>query len=200
MLTDLPTHEMVYFEIPADNVREIVAWINLTDQEYMRRRFERNGRVMITSLNGESVLQTVDYLPEPGTAQPYYGMIGGVYRFAFTSQANDTILQVKYSVQTPTPVEPYTTMLGASLQTGLQENSAAQWYYNRLESILDNPSQSHRMYIDGEIYSNMLAAGWEKESAREYRYEFVPTTIGCFVSILHITSGQLHDLTKDIDW
>jgi hypothetical protein len=184
------SHEMMYFDIPAENVKGIVAWIQLTDEAYMRRQLERSGR---------STLAGVDRLPPPETAKPYYGMIEGVYGFIFTPRGNDTILNVRYAVKITPPVEPYKTSLGSPLQFGTHAGDREHWDF-RLESLMNNPAQSRRVYIDGTIYANMLAAGWQKETAQNYRYEFVPTTIGCMIYMHNTVTDQGHDLTANINW
>jgi hypothetical protein len=193
------SHEMMYFDIPAEKVSEIVAWIHLTNETYMRRQMERSGRVTLTRLDGKSVLESVDRLPPLGTAEPHYGMIEGVYGFIFIPQGNDTILRIHYGVKTAPAVEPYKILLGAAPQFGTHTEPKEHWDF-RLESLIDNPAQSRRIYIDGVIYANMLAAGWQKESAQGYRYEFVPTTIGCMIYLHNAVTDQSHDLTANINW
>jgi hypothetical protein len=71
---------------------------------------------------------------------------------------------------------------------------------NRVEFLIEKRNQDYRMYIDGDTYANMLAVGWQQPRARQYRYEFIPTQVGCAILIHRISTGEIFDLTKDFDW
>ena len=66
--------------------------------------------------------------------------------------------------------------------------------------IIEERQKDFRFFIDGEIYANLLATGWSKETVQAYQYKFIPTSVGCQIIIRHIASTQTFDLTENIEW
>jgi len=194
-------HEMMCFDIPAAKMNDIVAWILLADKTYMRREIERRGFATVIGLNGNRGFNRITEIPPvAGTAVPYYGMTGGAYRFSFTINANGTRLLVEHQLGKSLGLPPYDVILEKQAKFKSHAEPTSYWYYNRLENLIEKRSLNYSMFIDGEIYVNMLATGWQRESAREYIYQFIPTTVGCIICLHHLVSGQIHNLTVNIDW
>jgi len=191
----------MYFDIPAAQVNDIVAWILSADKTYLRQQIERRGFAQVIDMNGRPGFERITEVPAVlGTAFPYYGTFGGAYRFSFTMRDHGTHLLVEHNLGKNMALPPLEIMLDDHPHFETASEQTSHWYYNRVEFLVKKRDDNHTMHIDGEIYSNMIAAGWQKDFAHEYMYQFNPTSVGCLIRIQHLASGELHDLTANIDW
>ena len=201
MIPLTPSHGLMCFEIPAVQVNEIVTWILRADETYMQQQIERHGFAQVIGLNGVRGFERITALPAvAGIAVPYYGTIGGAYVFSFTLHENETRLLVEHRLGDKMGLSPLEVKFENQPRFETHAEQTSRWYYNRVEFLIDKRNVDYSMCIDGEIYANMLAVGWQKEIAHEYRYQFNPTTVGCTIHIHHLPDGQSHDLTANIDW
>jgi hypothetical protein len=201
MLSYPVTNDMMYFDIPAAKVNDIAAWILLADEAYMRRKIETNGFATVIKLNGVNGLSRITEIPKlAGTAEPYYGTIGGAYHFRFQWVGPDTLLKIEHVNGRSIGVHEHVVWLGNQPRFESHAQPSNHWYMNRLERLIENRNYNYSMYIDGEIYANMVAVGWQKESARRYFYEFIPTTVGCVIKVRDHETQLTHDLTVNVEW
>lgn len=197
----LPNYESLYFHIPAKKVNAIAAWVFLSDKTYMQNEINKHGVTTVIKYQGKVGFHRLNEVPQQaGMATPYYGTTGGAYNFIFTVKDDDTNLRIRHSMGSQIKLKPYETLLGTQVQFENLPESTDRWFMNRLETIIEDPTKDFRFYIDGEIYANLLAVGWQKEHIQEYQYKFIPTTVGCQIIIRHIASTQTFDLTENIEW
>ncbi|MBK6792639.1 MAG: hypothetical protein IPG80_08845 [Anaerolineales bacterium] len=195
------SYESLHFHIPAATVNKIAAWILLSDDAYMQSEINKHGVTTAIKYQGKVGFHRLNEVPkQTGMATPYYGTIGGVYNFIFNVQEDDTTLRIRHSLGNQFKLKPYETALGTHIQFEEHSEASNRWFSNRLETIIEEHEKDFRFYIDGEIYANLLAIGWQKERIQEYQYKFIPTTVGCRIIIRHIASTRTFDLTENIDW
>ena len=195
------SYGLMCFDIPATQVNDIVTWILNADKVYLQQEIERRGFATVIDLNGQpGFVRITEVPPVMGKSTPYYGTIGGAYRFLFTVDNGLPLLRIEHHLGKSMELQPYEALLEQKIRFETHASPSMHWYSNRLEYLMQNRNAGYSMFIDGEIYENMAAVGWEKESAHEYMYQFTPTTVGCLIRIHHLPTSQLHDLTADIDW
>ena len=195
------SYETLHFLIPANKVNDIAAWILKSDEAYMQNEINKHGVTTAIKYQGKVGFHRLNEVPkEAGMATPYYGTTGGAYNFIFNVTEDDTTLRIRHAMGSNFKLKPYETSLGTQPQFESHSESTDLWFLNRLETIIENPTKDFRFYIDGEIYANLLAVGWQKENLQDYQYKFIPTTVGCRIIVRHITSKQTFDLTENIEW
>lgn len=203
MLSNPITHELLYFLVPAEKVNAIAAWILKSDETYMQDEINKHGVTTVIHYQGKMGFQRLNEVPkETGMATPYYGTTGGAYQFIFNPQAedDDTTLRLRHALGKRLKLKPYETDLGTRPQFEGQKEATNHWFLNRTETLIENREKEFRFYIDGEIYANLLAIGWQKERLHEYQYKFIPTTVGCHIIVRQIASAQTFNLTEDIEF
>lgn len=197
----LPTYESLHFHIPASKVNDIAAWVLLSDDAYMQSEINKHGVTTAIKYQGKVGFHRLNEVPKPaGTATPYYGTFGGVYNFIFNVQGDETSLRIRHSLGNQFKLKPYETALETGIQFERHSEASNRWFSNRLETIIEEREKDFRFFIDGDIYNNLLATGWSKETVQEYQYKFIPTTVGCRIIIRRIASTEIFDLTENIDW
>lgn len=193
-------YEMLYFDIPAVHVNDVAAWILLADEAWLRYQIETQGSALVIRYYSQRGFQRLTELPkEAGVAEPFYGTTGGAYHFIFTIQQNKTALRVEHVNGDQFNLKPYEVILDSPPKFETHAEPSAYWISNSLDKLIRNRKYNYSMFIDGEIYINMLTAGWQKETAHNYSYEFIPTTVGCRIILYNLLSGQSTDLTEAID-
>jgi len=193
-------NEMLYFDIPAAQVNDIAAWILLADEAWLGYQIETQGSALVIRYYGQRGFQRLTELPqEAGVAEPFYGTTGGAYHFIFTIQQNKTALRVEHVNAGQFNLKPYEVVLNSLPKFETHAKPSAYWNSNSLDGLIHNRKYNYSMFIDGEMYVNMLAAGWQKETAHVYSYEFIPTTVGCRIIIYNLLNAQSTDLTGAID-
>lgn len=196
-----PMYESLHFHIPAAKVNDIAEWILLSDEAYMQSEINKRGVTTAIKYQGKVGFHRINEVPkERGMATPYYGTFGGVYNFIFNVEEDDTLLRIRHSLGNQFKLKPYEITLGSQIQFESHTEASNHWFSNRLETIIEERQHDYRFFIDGEIYTNLLATGWQKEQAHEYQYKFIPTTVGCRIIIRHIASAEIFDLTENIEW
>jgi hypothetical protein len=201
MLSHPISHELLYFLVPAEKVNEIATWIIQSDEAYLQDELNKHGVATVIRYQGKFGFQRIVELPKiAGTAIPYYGTTGGAHHFIFNVQEDETTLRVRHALGKRLKLKPYETTLGTHPQFERQAEASNHWFTNRSETLIENREKEFRFYIDGEIYANLLAIGWQKERIHEYQYKFIPTSVGCHIIIRNIASAQTFDLTEDIEW
>lgn len=194
-------YESLHFYIPAAIVNKIAAWVLISDDAYMQSEINKHGVTTAIKYQGKVGFHRLNEVPKPaGTATPYYGTTGGVYNFIFNVQEDDTLLRIRHSLGNQFKLKPYETVLGSHIQFERHSEASNRWFSNRLETIIEEREKDFRFFIDGEIYANLLATGWSKETVQAYQYKFIPTTVGCHIIIRNIASAEIFDLTEKIDW
>jgi hypothetical protein len=112
MLAFPVSYELTYFNIPAAKVNDIAAWILLSDEIYMRDEINRRGSATVIRYQGKNGFKQIAEIPKiSGTAQPYYGVIGGAYHFFFEIRENDVALRVEHFAGRRLNIEPYAVTL-----------------------------------------------------------------------------------------
>lgn len=195
------SYESLYFQIPAAKVNDIAAWVLLSDEAFMQNEINKHGVTTVIQYQGKVGFHRINEVPkQAGMATPYYGTTGGAYSFIFNVTEDDTTLRIRHAMGSNFKLKPYETSLGTHPQFESHSESTDHWFLNRLETIIENRAEDFHFYIDGEIYANLLAIGWQKEHMQGYQYKFVPTTVGCHIIVRHITSKQTFNLTENIEW
>lgn len=194
-------HEMLYFDIPAAQLNDVVAWVLLSDEIYMRHEIETKGFAIAIRLEGRTGLKRITEVPAvAGTADPFYGNTGGAHRFLFNIEDNGVRLRAEHHFAETANIPPYEVYIDVPAHFESHAVSSSHWNSNSLGRMIRNRNYNYSMFIDGEMYENMLATGWQKEDAGNYQYEFIPTTVGCIIRIHNLIDGQSYDLTANIDW
>jgi hypothetical protein len=195
MLSYPVAYEMMYFDIPAAKLNDIVAWVLLADEMYMRHEIETKGFAVVRGF------KRITEIPhKAGIVEPYYGVTSGAYRFLFSMDGSSVYLRVLHHYGETMNLQPYEVLLGTQARFESHARSSSHWFSTSLDRMIWNRKYNYSMFIDGEIYEKMLSTGWQKELASDYSYEFVPTSVGCIIRIYHLVSGQSYDLTADIEW
>jgi hypothetical protein len=184
--------EKMVFTIPAAVAAKIQRWKLHADQAWLREQLDEYGEVMVVRLGDTFGLHTITELPEPGVATPFYGDFGGGFPYVFAASKNSWLLRV----DAPVAVAPFTVELDDL--AGLEEASKAEV----AEGILyDQPDSGNWCFgIAGEFLTRLRDWGWDKGVLRAYRYTFVPLSVGCIARVTDEVSGEMIDLTEDVQW
>ncbi|MCG3210956.1 MAG: hypothetical protein FOGNACKC_04592 [Anaerolineae bacterium] len=152
-------------------------------------------------------------LPEllpPGEALPYYGEFGGGYTFEFQPHASGAHLQVVNEAGGhprfyPEPLPP----LELDIPTSIEIQSAPAerdphlytsewgWWYN---GWAEHRRDGLLFVIKPEFYQRMVEWGWDASRPAEYRYRFIPLSVGCEIFYHDIRRGFSYHLTNDVCW
>ncbi|GAB1470341.1 hypothetical protein MASR2M66_12180 [Chloroflexota bacterium] len=195
------SHESLYFLVPAAKVHEAVNWVLKSDDIYMQNEINNHGVTTVIRYQGKIGFHRLNEVPqEAGMATPYYGTSGGAHHFIFNIQEDDTTLRIRHYLGAQLKLKPYETSLGTQIQFESQSEPTNHWFLNRTETLIENREKDFRFYIDGDIYANLLAIGWQKERAHDYNYKFIPTTVGCHIIIRHTATSETFNLTENIEW
>ncbi|MBN2131291.1 MAG: hypothetical protein JW741_17455 [Sedimentisphaerales bacterium] len=205
----MPQTEIV-FRITGDAYRRVIAWKQETDLAILRYQIETRGRTAVIFPRRSKRLGTIDEVPELGEAQPYYGIVGGAYVYDFYPQPQGTFLCVTNAAGGcdpfyPDPIPPLELGLAESARIRRASDEEGLIFkphggYTFLEETRAEDTDEMVFTVTQDLYPLWLE--WERygEALQSYAFSFIPSSIGCIVHIRHIATGEILDLTENVNW
>lgn len=176
------------------------------DYQVICDQFERSGRAIIVSLKGKPSFGQITEKPEIGEAVPWYGDVGTGYEYRLLPNPDGYLLKVRnlasehrmlcretlppYEIHVPKPVALHQN--GNSSQ-GKERNAGYAFSEDKVVGEIT-------YCVTPDIFPILAAWSWYGEPISRYEFIFAPLTIGNLVSVRHIESDEVIDLTKNIEW
>ncbi len=193
------------FHIDQPAVATIKSWQQQLNDEIVGWELAQRGRARIGRLGEAYGEQEIDALPEPGTAEPYYGPEGS-YTFTFSPAQDGCRLVVSNMGDArPQSAPPLALELGHCLHVEEDPNrleDAFRWRHPQYSGY--NPAGGGEVgveevvfWIDGHLMRGLETAGWTPGRAGEYDYNFRPNVMGADVWVSHRESGVIVELVRN---
>ena len=189
---------------PEDSAH-LINWVQEIDWRIIKRQIERGGTpTVFYKASGETFARFVhlEELPEErGIYRPHYGDIGGGFEYIFRAAPEGTKVSGYsqgakfYRIEAPPLEITFPQKIEIEIPEKLQENFG-------ILSPHDNHFKEGETQFGfyGKFFSIFHNWQWYGEDVEAFEFSFVPTSIGCLVSVLHVQSNEALDLTGDVDW
>lgn len=191
------------FRCSGEAYQHVSAWQMTVNQEILRYQIETRGHALVRASNGNAI--KITKVPAVGEREPYYGMIGGAYRYTF-HPIDD-------------PENP-----GCELEVYNQMAGFAYFYPHRLDPLIlhlsdppetltpNGPKRTSRLRIKttghlrgGEArflipetaISVLVEWPWFGRSLSAYDFIFTPTTSDCLIRVRARYSDAYIDLVRE---
>jgi hypothetical protein len=196
------------FRVGGAACQEVIAWQQEIDLQVIRHQLEQNVKAMLIRRGRRKGLQTIQELPEPGEAEPYYGQVGGAYLFTFTPQPNGCLLEVANTARGPRhlypdlllPMKVFVPDAMWLQRKPLGEEGRPYSPQLTTERTMMAISVNEMLFwLEGEPYERLVTWGWDRQRPEQYRYEFTPLSVGCEIAVHHLDGETIH-LTQDAVW
>ena len=198
----------IYFAVPQTVTAQARAWQLAANQMLIKGQIEKRGQAIVIRYREHNMLRQIDFTPELGEAEPWFGDFGGGYAFLFEPQNHGCILTIE-CLANGNPrfggveVEPFKMLLPIMPVVQPMRSEQERWFRPRIvgenaRSEISVPKLE--FWIDGEMYEKLLASGWDEAQLWQHRYRFLPLSVGCEVYVVHLNSGKLMHLTKGMEW
>lgn len=194
------------FRIGASAYGQVLTYQQELDQAVLRYQIETRGQALVVRYGMETGLRKINAVPEPGTAEPYYGTMGGAYRFTFHPMVGGCELEVVnqmggFAFYYPDRFDPLKLYLfeppdetfvnDEAAPDALLAASAGDLYQHCPED------REMRFHIPPLMYKTFSDWPWSRRPLHAYDFTFIPTGSGCLARVTARESGVVLELTGE---
>jgi hypothetical protein len=189
----------------------VIRWQQEMDLQIIRYQIEEKGGVFVlrsTRMPGHSDSLT-EPLP-PGEALPWYGEFGGGYTFEFQPHANGAHLKVVNEAGGherfyPEPFPPLEIEIPTTIEIRAEPEENEEplytsdwgWWFN---GWADKRRDGLIFVIDAKFCQRLVEWEWDSTRPFDYKYRFIPLSVGCEIFYHDIKRGYDYHLTNDVCW
>lgn len=193
----------ILFRCSGESFQHISAWQMTINQEILRYQVETRGHALVRGSSGNAI--KIVQVPALGEREPYYGSIGGAYRYTF------------HPIETP-------EFSGCELEVYNQMAGFAYFYPHHLEPLIlrvPEPPEplnhhgapktaSHKMKTTGLLragearfivpetaMTHLSEWPWYGRDLSAYDFIFTPTTRNCLIRVRARSSEAFIDLVRE---
>jgi hypothetical protein len=191
----------IVFCIDPQTSREIRAWIEELDWQYIKHRIEDVGGCTVAKINlepGEWPTKHLETIPEkPGIYRALMSVVGGEVIYRFCPQGKTVTLHIDtlYSIPNIADHPGRTMTLNQPLAHQVDADGKDILFVYAVLKYGEN-----LFGFTGEIFDIFRA--WERysENAEEFEFKFQPISIGCDIWVIHRESQESLCLTENVEW
>ena len=203
MSTETLTGAGILFRCSGEAFQHVSAWQMTINQEILRYQVETRGHALVRASNGGAI--KITEVPALGEREPYYGVVGGAYRYTFH------------------PIET-TDFSGCELEVFNQMAGFAYFYPHRLDPLILRVPEPPELLLPGGPKrtaslrmktTGLLRAGearflipnsamgalagwpWYGRSLSAYDFIFTPTANHCLIRVRARSSDAYIDLVRE---
>jgi hypothetical protein len=202
--------ECVIAQVTGEAYRALMAWRDEADLQVLRAQIAHRGKARVVRLGTEHVFTDITELPRPGEAEPFYGTFGGGYEYWFLHGPVGWMLRVENKSR-PTvrfgPIEPIPPILlddSTAVRVDVRRTLPEGVSWAGPGGLVDHRNTEDIgmgiFSIDGEMYDLLHASSWTPARLTQYKYLFIPLSVGCEIVVEDAVSGAQVHLTKDAGW
>ena len=196
-------HKGVFFRMNPEQSARIKAWVEEIDWQVIRATIEKRGRALVIdqfSSPGPGFFQTIDSVPaERGRYRLHMGSFGGGFEYRFRAKSGFAALTAISTAQIAADLGLQT------LQLNLPDSLAWQFSGETfgIPYVHDSyfeAGHEHWFGVCAEFFDMFRRWKWYSEDVENFEFQFYPMSVGCMARIIHIESGEILDLTQDVEW
>jgi hypothetical protein len=201
--TETLTSAGILFRFSGEAFQHVSAWQMTINQEILRYQVETRGHALVRASNGGAI--KITEVPALGEREPYYGIIGGAYRYTFH------------------PIET-ADFSGCELEVFNQMAGFAYFYPHRLDPLILRVPEPPELLLPGGPKrtaslriktTGLLRAGearfiipdsamsalagwpWYGRNLSAYDFIFTPTANHCLIRVRARSSDAFIDLVRE---
>lgn len=195
----------IHFTIMKESYKQVYAWQQEVNQAILRHQIETRGQALVTRLGKEMGVQKIHDLPALGEAEPYFGALGGAYRYTFHPLVGGCELEVHnqmggFAFYYPERFEPLRLFLFDPPE--VIETEDETWHASLLDEDLtglhehDTVNSAMHFRISPLLYQLFSNWPWSRRPLYAYDFIFVPHASGSLIHIRSRESGVMLELTQ----
>ncbi len=198
------------FTISGENYRKVIQYRQATDHHIIQSQIKNKGHALITNLYGVHAFTTINEVPEVGAAVPWYGTLGGGYRYTFTLRTEGGQLALDNIASENALICPeilpsleLTLAAGFFKQDTLEKPEPTNLFaiFNHWNLVDEHAAQEEMIFrITPDIYPRLINwTHWGKD-INGYKFLFTPLSVGVEVIVHQEANGEEINLTADENW
>jgi len=194
------------FRIADSAYGQVLAYQQEIDQMVLRYQIETRGQALVVRLGGKTGLQKINALPEPGIAEPYYGTLGGAYRYTFHPMVGGCELEVAnqmggFAFFYPERFDSLRLYLfDPPVETCVEDDDAPNALLEAsMSDLYENAPgcQEIRFRVPPLLYKAFSDWPWSRRPLHAYDFTFIPTSASCLARVTARESGVVLELTGE---
>lgn len=203
MVTNTFTGIGLLFRCSGEAYQHVSAWQMTINQEILRYQVETRGHALVRASNGNAI--KITQVPALGEREPYYGAIGGAYRYTFhpieTPENPGCELQVFHQMAGfayfyPHRLEPLVLRLPDSPQT-LSPHGPKRTSSMKIKTTGRLGRGEARFLIPETALTELMGWAWFGRSLSAYDFIFTPTTGRCLIRVRARSSDAFINLVGE---
>lgn len=203
------SHQQITFRVPYSITQAVIAWQQMVSWHIVTYQINTFGFSRIVRYMDHKRFTKLDKIPEFGTAEPYYGMVGGGYRYSFQPDSDgNCLLTITSSAdkQQPRlydkPMPPLKLWVPNCM--ALRPVDAAFTLFSphviSEHTVTEASVDEMQFWIHMDWMPRLLQRGWTEETAVSFQYTFVPHSVGCEIFVSQSDSDEEYHLTEGANW
>jgi hypothetical protein len=194
------------FRITADAYGQVLRFQQEIDHAVLCYQIETRGQALVVRLGSKTGLRKISELPQPGAAEPYYGTLGGAYRFTFHPMVGGCELELTnqmggFAFFYPQRFDPLRMYLfNPPEETCISDFDAPDAVLEASMGSLhqwDSVNQIIQFRIPPLLYKTFNDWPWSHRPLYAYDFTFIPTSSGCLSRVTARESGVVLELTGE---
>ncbi len=212
--------QALILSVPREQTAQIRDWQHQINHDVLRYQIESRGAAVVLRYRDREQLHRLQEVPEVGEADPWYGDVGGGYRFEFIPDtapgASATDDDMACTLVVHSTVSNRSLFYDAEIRP-LRLRLARGYHIEELAltgEMLGGAIQAHYwgnypgLYpeidtivfgIQGPAYANLVEWGWRPETAGNYYYSVTPLSVATPVQVTDPLTWNYVELESDIE-
>lgn len=196
----------IRFSINKISYKQIMTWQREINQAILRHQIETRGQALVTRLGDEIGVRKIDTLPEPGQAEPYFGALGGAYRYTFHPLVGGCELEVVnlmggFAFYYPERFPPLHLFLfdpPEMIETN-EDETQDRMLDEELDNLFEHDPQAGtmRFNVSPLLYQTFIDWAWSRRPLHAYDFIFTPNEGGCLIQVRSREGKVVLDLTQE---